>query len=263
MPRVVPSQVRAFIDTLPLRTMSDEGVSLNQVGSAKLSALLDLLYEIPEELLTMDTDHYASFITAKAQIRDILTIWTSNRNAGHPLTPTPFHASTDPVGRIRAALGQCVDESPTPGTAELSFITDADFRTNLRNDIGAINRALSNGEWKGATVLAGSAIEALLLWDLQNRRSASISSAITALVASHTFTPAPPANLEDWGLHHYTEVAAHLGIIVPETAIEVRLAKNFRNLIHPGRAQRLGQKCDRGTALASVAALEHVVRDLS
>jgi len=84
MPRVVPSQVRAFIDTLPLRTMSDEGVSLNQVGSAKLSALLDLLYEIPEELLTMDTDHYASFITAKAQIRDILTIWTSNRNAGHP-----------------------------------------------------------------------------------------------------------------------------------------------------------------------------------
>src|SRR2546429_6882967 len=33
-------------------------------------------------------------------------------------------------------------------------------------------------------------------------------------------------------------------------------------LIHPGRAQRLAQNCDRGTALSCVAALEHVVRDL-
>lgn len=113
------------------------------------------------------------------------------------------------------------------------------------------------------TVLAGSIIEAILLWDLQNRRAAHVAAAVNALVANHTFTPAPPGRIEDWSLHHYTEVEAHLGIITAETAIEVRLAKNFRNLIHPGRAQRLGQKCDRGTALSSAAALDHVVRDLS
>jgi hypothetical protein len=56
---------------------------------------------------------------------------------------------------------------------------------------------------------------------------------------------------------------AHLGIVTPETAIEIRLAKSFRTLIPPGRAQRLAQKCDRVTALSSVAALDHVVRDLS
>ena len=64
-------------------------------------------------------------------------------------------------------------------------------------------------------------------------------------------------------MHHYVEVATHLAIIKPDTATEARLAKDFRNLIHPGRAQRLAQKCDRGTALSSVAALELVVRDLS
>ena len=75
-----------------------------------------------------------------------------------------------------------------------------------------------------------------------------------------TTTPSDP---EEWVLHHYVEVATHLAIIKPDTATEARLAKDFRNLIHPGRAQRLAQKCDRGTALSSVAALEHVVRDLS
>jgi len=160
-------------------------------------------------------------------------------------------------------MAACPDQSPAPTTALLNFIADADLRANLRNDISAVDRALSDGEWKGATVLAGSAIEAVLLWDLQNRRAANVPAAIAALVANHTFNAAPPADLENWSLHHYTEVETHLGIITAETAIEVRLAKNFRNLIHPGRAQRLGQKCDRGTALSSVAALDHVVRDLS
>jgi hypothetical protein len=41
------------------------------------------------------------------------------------------------------------------------------------------------------------------------------------------------------------------------------LARDFRNLIHPGRAQRTGADCDRGTALTALAAIELVVRDLS
>jgi hypothetical protein len=160
-------------------------------------------------------------------------------------------------------MSQCPDEAPAPATSELKFITDPALRENLRNDIGAVERALSNGEWKAATVLAGSAIEALLLWDLQNRRLAQVPAATAKLVANGTFKAAPPTNLDEWTLHHYTEVAAELGIIEPATAIETRLAKGFRNLIHPGRAQRLGQKYDRGIALSSVAALDHIVRDLS
>ena len=72
--------------------------------------------------------------------------------------------------------------------------------------------------------------------------------------------------LEKWDLHAFTEVAAACPAAKPSikagTATQVRLAKDFRNLIHPGRSIRLATRCDRGTALAATAALEMVVRDL-
>lgn len=263
MPRVVPSQVRAYIGTLPDHTIYPEAASLNHLGSAALSSILDLLGQIPDELLTMDATAYSSFIGAKGEIRDTLEVWTAQRNAGHTPVARTYHISRDPVGIIRDALAKCPDESPAPATSELNFINDPALRTNLRNDIGAINRTLSNGEWKAATVLAGSAIEALLLWKLQQIPKANIDAAIKALTGSGELKTKPKPNLEDWVLHDYAEVAAHLKTIKQDTATETRLAREFRNLIHPGRAQRLAQNCDRGTALSCVAALEHVVRDLT
>src|SRR5262245_39051398 len=74
---------------------------------------------------------------------------------------------------------------------------------------------------------------------------------------------APSGAPETWDLHEYTEVAAHAGLIKDDTAAVARQVRGFRNLIHPGRAQRLAQRCDRGTALAALAAVEFVVRDLT
>jgi len=90
-----------------------------------------------------------------------------------------------------------------------------------------------------------------------------ISAFSRLLPSALTLTQPPHANPERWDLHEYIEVAAHLGIIEPETATQARQARNFRNLIHPGRAIRLGQKADRATALAALAAVEFVVRDLT
>jgi hypothetical protein len=219
--------------------------------------------QIPDDLLTMDNATYGSFVLSKARIQDALETWLAQRTANAGLHTVQFHTSQDPLALIRNALAQCPDESPAPSTTALAFVSDTDLRTNLRNDIGAIYRALSNGEWKATTILAGSAIEALLLWDLQNRPPSEVSAALTKLSTKSVFDKKVPTNLEDWALHHYIEVSAEIGRIVSGTAIEARLTKNFRNLIHPGKSQRLGQKCDRGTAYASVAALEHVVRDLT
>jgi len=261
MPRVVPSQVCRFIAGTPV--YEHDGIAkMNTVDPAVLSGVLVLADQVPDELLTMDNDAYASFITAKEQIKHILATWTSNRNAGHSPQGFKFAAHLNPLTQIRKALAQCPDESPASGTSELAFIPDADLRANLRNDIGGINRALSNGEWKAATVLAGSTIEALLLWTLQ-KNPAVATAAAAALVTSATLSRQPHADPERWDLHEYTEVAFHLGIIKSDTATETRLARELRNLIHPGRSQLLGQKCDRGTALSSVAALDHVVRDLT
>lgn len=260
MPRVVPSQVVAFIDTL--WPTADQQKNINSLQAGRLSGLVELADEVPGELLTMDSAHYASFICAKAHIRHSLLAWASEPRQPNWLGVMAGQPEQAPVTAIRDGLTKCSDESTASGTSELGFIPDTDLRTSIQNDIGAVTRALSNGEWKAATVLAGSAIEALLLWALQTNQAASIAAA-TTLVTTTILSRQPNADLERWDLHEYTEVAANLGIIESDTATEARLAKKFRNLIHPGRAQRLGQKCDRGTALSCVGALDHVVRDLS
>jgi ribosomal protein L30E len=139
-----------------------------------------------------------------------------------------------------------------------------EFRQSLRIDISNATRALANAEWKAATVLAGSVVEALLLWALLQRPT-DIPKAIAALLKKGTLGKDPGTNLESesWVLHVYIEVAAELNVIKTDTATQARLAKNFRNLIHPGRTLRLGQVCNRGTALSALAAVEHVVGDLT
>jgi hypothetical protein len=263
MPRVVPSQVVAFIDSIALPPNEGFTTYVTSIDTSEVAGLADLLDQIPEELIVLDSADYASFICSKARIRETISTWAAQAKPGPETTRFLYSSLVSAIAGIRYALTKSPDESPAPGTSELSFITDTDLRENLRSDIGGIERALSNGEWKAATVLAGSTIEAILLWDIANRRAATYPGAVLALVGNGTFRQKPSNNPDEWVLHHYIEVAAHLGIIKPDTVTEARLAKDFRNLIHPGRAQRLGQSCDRGTALSCVAALEHVVRDLT
>ena len=82
-------------------------------------------------------------------------------------------------------------------------------------------------------------------------------------MSAGALTRQPDSDLERWDLNEYIEVAARIDIIKPDTAEQTRLARKFRNFIHPGRAQRLAQKCDRATALSAVAGVEHVARDLT
>lgn len=64
MSRVVPSQVCAFIDEIPPYVVpgSPEVVSMNMLGSDSLSSVLDLVNQVPDELLTMDNTTYNSII---------------------------------------------------------------------------------------------------------------------------------------------------------------------------------------------------------
>jgi hypothetical protein len=233
MPRVVPSQVVAFIDqAFPWAANQVIGVGTNLLrqNSGPVAGLLDLLDRVPDELITVNGAPYNSLVTSAAAIKDRLGLWQAQ--GGPPALELVFVSGLpqlSPVRLIRDTMSACPDQSPAPATAQLNFIPDKDLRANLRNDIGAVDRALSDGEWKGATVLAGSAIEAILLWDLQNRRAASVPAAVAALVANHTFTAAPPVDLENWSLHHYTEVEAHLGIVAPETDPDHLSSKTKRN----------------------------------
>ena len=167
------------------------------------------------------------------------------------------------VALLHKTLQQCPDQAPAPTTTELVFILEPDLRAGLRIDISTAFQAEANGEWKAATVLAGSVIEALLLWAVKQAPRGDLRKACSSAVAKGTLSSPPRGAPERWMLSEYIAVAEELTKIDAYTATQARLAQNFRNLIHPGRAQRLAKGCDRGTALGALAAVEMIVRCLS
>jgi hypothetical protein len=122
--------------------------------------------------------------------------------------------------------------------------------------------ALLHEEWKAATVIAGSIVEALLLWGITQKESVDVERARQSCLTKAKLSKDPGSDPLRWNLSEYIEVAAELGMIDETTTLQAGLAKDFRNLIHPGRALKKQQICDRGTALAANAAAELVMRDL-
>jgi hypothetical protein len=257
MPRVVPTQIIALID----RVVSRPGMSsitrfLAPEQTPEISAIVDLISELPDELLVLSGDEYCNYRVDINALKDLLNFWQGPEPT--TIINRQGEKGIQSMFRLRDLLAKCPDEAPSPSTAELSFIQDIDLRDSIRSDISAANRALHDGLWKAATVLAGAATEALLLWAIRNKK---MPSEIEAARAAATPRASPDPN--DWGLAGYIKVARNLSLIEDETEKQADLAKDFRNLIHPGRSDRLAKVCDRGTALSALAAVELVVRDLS
>jgi hypothetical protein len=261
MSKVMPSQVVQTIDQLfPHAKLGGRDALIEVSSSPKLKAILALIDEIPEELIDLPAPQYAILVLAKSTIEFNLDIWTT-RGSGGGMPPVN---GTDVVAAIRQSLSQCSDEHPPPQTAELLFVSDAALRDSIRRDVGAAYRALANSEWKAATVLAGATIEALLHWKIHSwPKMAEIEQALSEVIKNKLANDPKSKDIDRWGLEHFIEVSANMNFIQSDTKIAVGLARNFRNLIHPGRAARLQQTCDRATAYSAIGALEHVIRDLS
>jgi hypothetical protein len=236
----MPSQVVNAIDDLfPHAKTNVSGAKIPTADRSKLIGIIELIRLIPGELIFAPSKELVDLVLAKSMIEHLLS------REGQPPHMLPnFKDDVDLVTILRRTLAKCSDEYPPPQSVELNMIQDADLRESIRNDIGAASRAILNDEWKAATVLAGAAIEALLHWVLSQR--------------AH-----PPANLDDLMLGQLLVEAEKLGRLKPNTITEVKLAKDFRNLIHHGRTRRLSERCDRGMAYAAIAALDHVIRDLT
>lgn len=260
MARVMPSRVVEVIDQLFPHAAKGLGVT-GPIFSGKagdLQGILSMVEEIPPELVdAIPDDQYPKFVLALSATKVRLGLWIS-RGTGPSGGELPKVGEVDVVTVIRRVLEQCPDEVPARSSTELAFILDPDLRDSLRRDYGAAYRALNNAEWKAATVLAGATIEALLHWRLHQPPEwpAAVSNTARKLKKSVD-------EVNHWGLGEFIAVAGDLQLIKAETVTASGLAQNFRNLIHPGRAQRKGQVCDRGTAHSAIGALEHVIRDLS
>jgi hypothetical protein len=268
MPQPVPSRVVTLIDLLfPAASTQedrpDRRFPVEKADRSRLAAILDLIDQLPPELIQLEVEDYSNFVVSVSVIKSRLEIWlTENRRLERI---RGLNTNLNPITIIRNALDKCPDQTIQPQTAGLDFIADDDLKENLRQDISYANQALHNGEWKAATILAGATVEALLFYVLtpiQANDPNSIADAVTRCRNNNTLDRNPPGNFQRWTLNSLTEVAFELDLISESTTIQTRLARGFRNLIHPGRALRLGQECNMATAHTAKAALEHVINDL-
>jgi len=255
MSRVVPSQVVEILTSLlPFTSTQRDGesVSLDFSYAESLAGIVHLVDQIPSELIHLNDTDYINFIINVEAIRSAVKSFEQRGNV-NPLKFLPGFNRLNPVTIVRRSLEKCPDEFPSKSVTELLFISDIDLRDSIRMDIGTAEQTFRDGAWKASTILAGSAIEALLLWRLKQEDPSNLQN-VANIDANQ---------LDRMDLHHLIDVSKIMGRIKTETVTLALLAKGFRNLIHPGRSIRLGEKCNRGTAYTALAALEHVVNDLS
>src|SRR5262249_44216935 len=131
--------------------------------AAPLRGLVALVREVPSELVAGEAD-YSDLMLCIAVIEEQLQRWLDSGHGTLSGFPGRFR---DPVLRLRIILSACSDEPLPQNASLLVFIADRDLRDSILLDIRAADDALSNREWKAATVLAGAAIEALLHWHLE------------------------------------------------------------------------------------------------
>jgi hypothetical protein len=219
-----------------------------------VSALISLIDRLPPDLVTLPPDAFADFITQLEILR--VKHETATARGGD------YRYSAEPVWHLRRYLEMCVDESPAGAGHDLLFVDEPRLREDLGIDLAEAYSSLHAGRWKAATVLGGSIIEALLVWRLSKLSSEERAAAIAKVAAVSDTKPkgGPP---EDWWLWQLIEVAAVAPVIDKTTAAQIRLAKEFRNLIHPGRSLRTGERAGKDTALGALAGVERVIRDVS
>jgi len=225
-------------------------------------SLLDKCQELPEELRPQGDDR---FVYDKTLTIIGLAVERWKQGDRHA-TLRPLKGKDarliHPITVIRTVLENCPDDPVAATVSELAFITDPDIREDLGQDIEEAKRALASRDWKGATVVAGSVIEGLLLWALDQKTEAERQAAIATVTARSRWRSPPPKALEDWKLFQFVAVAADLGLIDGETEKQADLARDFRNYIHPGRVKTKGKKCDEKTALLTRSAVLGVIEDL-
>lgn len=177
--------------------------------------------------------------------------------------PRRGHLTGRHVSELLALLAAFPDEPFRPDDSALQFIDDEAFRRTLSVDIAAAHRALSRGEWKAATVLAGSVIEALCLWIIRREDAgAAVETARRLQREGLLGARGVPNEVLSWHAPELIEVAFALGFIEPDTVQVARTTKDYRNLIHPGRELRTGQRCTEGVAHIAIGAMQRVTENL-
>ena len=263
MPRTFPSQITTFLrttlgnyDVFGKGPIQDSALAQEKIGA--LVAFIDLYDNLSEEIIPIEDASFAELVMSIGEARFGIEQY---RNGGKAETSL---ASVGPaIVRAWKVIEKLPDELPS-ASQDLTFIVDSEIREMIGLDLSAISVAIQSGEWKGATVLAGSCAECALLYGIRSKDSKLPGSLQSAMNNINWSKRPNPTDLEDrsWDLFSYTAVSSNMKIIIDTTKFELGALREYRNLIHPGKSLRSKMKYDRGTAYVSMGALLHVIRDL-
>jgi hypothetical protein len=240
--RIIPSQVvQATNQLFGGESRNELNIGMIQYSHRhNVKTILSLLDQIPSSLITLEFNEYMQYLQSCAALTSAVALWNAGQyqaaeNAG----------GSDPIARIRRLLLKCPDEIP-PAYPEFAFVSDDDVRDAVTEAARAAWVNFQAQQWLGATVFAAVAIESLLLWAL--KQESTSASEREALDKQH--------------LADFIKRGEDTKLLRSGSADQARLAKDARNLIHPGRVAREGTSCDKGSALAALAGLERVAIDL-
>src|ERR1039457_5667833 len=159
MPRVVPSQVVAFIGKAYGAEPQGGFGSLDFNNGPTIEAITNLVDQIPVELIALDANDYSTFTASVATMKYWVARWKASGNVG-TLDKVRGYQQRHALSLLSGVLAKCPDAAPALVTVGLEFIDDEPYRKQLRTDISAAYSAERIGDWKGATVLGGSVVEA-------------------------------------------------------------------------------------------------------
>lgn len=166
------------------------------------------------------------------------------------------------VRDVLQLLESLPDEAVLADDTTLAFIDDSEYRLLLSGDVAAAHQALRNGEWKAATVLAGSVVEGLCLWAIRKAGEEKAFAEAERLHSGGVVKSKQRKHLLEWQAGELIAVAASPRLIKEDARAVAVNAKDYRNLIHPGRELRSQQRCTSGTAHVAVGGMQRVIEDL-
>lgn len=197
-----------------------------------VNGFLKLYNDLPDELISLPSDEYYDLIAAIGTIELGLEEQfrtTARVDALHPVAPA--------LRKSWLVLSKLKDEVPST-SHDLSFISDAVLREMIGVEISAVRIDLHSGEWKGATIIAGSCCEALLLFGLQHREGAAPGT-IAAVINTITWKgKAPnPSDLTDRSSDVIRKhVKPHIGNALIQRLRPADLADLYAKLSREGRS---------------------------
>ncbi len=245
MPDVIPRQIIEAINVMfgPLNELEP----IRHYKQAEVRTLLGLLDQLPAALIALPFHKYLEFERARAALATVLPRWNSGET-----TLGPGVGGRNPVAVLAHLLAECANELPPP-EPEFPFITDEDTRLGIEDRTRGAWVNFNAREWLGATTSAAVALEAVLLWEVKRLRNSAIEGA----------RKKSEKNPDDMVLADLIDEACNQEAVSDGAARQAHLARDARNLIHPGKVARSGTACDKATALAAFAGLYRVASELT